>query len=330
MKNKSQSLTIVANSKLAEKFEAAAKKKASIEDFTSEFLSEFLSPDTKKAYIKDLKFFFEFLKSGGVLIERPGDIASFHFQLYRDHLLERGLASATINRRLVCIRSFVKWAVAARLMDHNPLDTIKLPKVKTESPTVAFDDHEVVSMINAPDLTTHKGRTHRLVMILLFNLGLRRSELTHIKMKDIFEDREHLILSIKGKGDKTRLVPLNKFIAKEIENYLSHLAEKLLADDYLIQTELTTKNDHPMDGSTIYRTIEKYAHKLGINKAVSPHSCRATVISHLLDTQHTPIRDVATFAGHSNITTTERYDKRRKNLDKNAAYQVDFNLKKKA
>jgi integrase/recombinase XerD len=83
-----------------------------------------------------------------------------------------------------------------------------------------------------------------------------------------------------------------------------------------------------MDGSTIYRVIEKYALSLGINKAVSPHSCRATVISHLLDTQNTAIRDVASFAGHANITTTERYDKRRKNLDKSAAYQVDYLLKK--
>ena len=76
--------------------------------------------------------------------------------------------------------------------------------------------------------------------------------------------------------------------------------------------------------------LDRYAKKLGINKSVSPHSCRATVISHLLDTQHAQIRDVATFAGHSNITTTERYDKRRKNLDKSAAYQVDFAIRKKA
>jgi integrase len=84
-----------------------------------------------------------------------------------------------------------------------------------------------------------------------------------------------------------------------------------------------------MDGSTIYRVIERYAKNLGINKAVSPHSCRATVISHLLDTKYTPIRDVATFAGHANITTTERYDKRRKNLDKSAAYEVDYGTPEK-
>nr|MBA3754841.1 tyrosine-type recombinase/integrase [Nitrosomonas sp.] len=84
------------------------------------------------------------------------------------------------------------------------------------------------------------------------------------------------------------------------------------------------KNDIPIDGSTIYRLINKYAKSLGINKRVSPHSCRATVISHLLDTKGRSIRDVASFAGHANITTTERYDKRRGNLDHSAAYSVGF------
>lgn len=331
MAKNSTALTTQINPDLARKFKEAAQKKSDIQDFIREFLVQFLSTDTKTAYVKDLKFFFDFLKSGNVAITHPSEIQSYHFQLYRDHLMERGLASATVNRRLVCIRSFIKWAVAARLMDHNPLDTVKLPKVQTESPTLAFDDEEVVRMINAPDLATHKGKTHRLIMVLLFSLGLRRSELTSIKMHQFAQDRGHMILRIHGKGDKVRLIPLNKGVAHEIQEYVQFLKDngvELGAEDWLLQTELKTRNEKPMDGSTIYRVIERYAKKLGINKAVSPHSCRATVISHLLDTQDTPIRDVATFAGHSNITTTERYDKRRKNLDKSAAYQVDYGLKK--
>jgi site-specific recombinase XerD len=331
MPKKSTALTTNFNPELARKFQEASKKKSEIQDFIQEFLVQFLSTDTKTAYVKDLKFFFDFLHSGNVHISHPSEIQSYHFQLYRDHLIERKLSSATINRRLVCIRSFIKWAVAARLMDHNPLDTVKLPKVQTESPTVAFDDEEVLKMINAPDLKTHKGRTHRLIMVMLFHLGLRRSELVNIKMHQFNYDRKHMVLRIHGKGDKVRLVPVNTFVQSEIKNYLDHLknlGQELGSEDYLLQTEQDRRNSRPMDGSTIYRVIERYARAQGITKAVSPHSCRATVISHLLDTQATPIRDVATFAGHANITTTERYDKRRKNLDKSAAYQVDFELKK--
>lgn len=144
---------------------------------------------------------------------------------------------------------------------------------------------------------------------------------------DFAKERGHTVLRIHGKGDKVRLIPINESMHDEIQRYLDHLKENgvtLDFEDYLLQIDLKSKNEKPIDGSTIYRIIEKYAKDLGINKRVSPHSCRATVISHLLDTQSAPIRDVAIFAGHANITTTERYDKRRQNLKNSAAYQVDY------
>lgn len=327
MTHKKHDLIPLGNKELEKKFQKAHQKKISIADFLQEFIDQFISDDTRKAYLKDLSFFFDFLKSGNEFITHPSDIQAFHFQIYRDHLREKKLSSATINRRLVAIRSFIKWAMASKLIDHNPLDAIKLPKVQTENPTSAFDDDEVVRMINAPDLSHHKGRTHRLIMVLLFNLGLRRSELVNIKLEDMFEDRGHSLLKIKGKGEKIRLIPLNEMVKSEIQLYLDQLKNQgieLLSLDWLIQTEITSKNSKPMDGSTIYRIIGKYAKSLGINKSVSPHSCRATVISHLLDTQKSALRDVATFAGHSNISTTERYDKRRNNLNQSAAYKVDY------
>lgn len=319
------------NEELALKFKQAKQKKIGIEDFVKDFLNQFVSDQTKKAYVKDLKFFFDFLKSGGEYVAHPRNIEAHHFQFYRDDMIERGLASATINRRLVCIRSFMKWSLAAKLIDHNPLDIVKLPKVETENPTLAFDDHEVVAMINAPDLTTRTGLQHRMVLVMLFTLGLRRSELVTIKLKDFYTERGHHVLKIRGKGNKERHLPINQFVYNELTNYVNGLLEhriELNSEDYLIQSHPKFKNDIPMDGSTVFRIIEKYKSQLRIDKRVSPHSCRATAISHLLDTQKTPIRDVAIFAGHSKITTTERYDKRRKGLDNSAAYNVDYFTKK--
>jgi integrase/recombinase XerD len=333
MKTKNRSnlhqLTVIRNPDLARKFQQASHQRVSIESFVKDFLCQFVSEDTKIAYLKDMEFFFEFLRSGDVIITHPEQIQSFHFQLYRDELMSRGLASATISRRLVAIRSFMKWSMGSGLISFNPLDNVKLPKVQTESETIAFDDDEAMKMILAPDESTHRGRTHRLAMVLLFNLGLRRAELVNVRLEHIYEDRGHRVLSVKGKGGKVRLIPLSPFVQKEIEKYAEGLRAAgfpLLPADYLLQSsDKGRKNEIPIDGSTIYRIINKYAKNLGINKRVSPHSCRATVISHLLDTQGRNIRDVASFAGHSNITTTERYDKRRNNLDHSAAYSVGFN-----
>ena len=167
----------------------------------------------------------------------------------------------------------------------------------------------------------------KLVIFLLFSLGLRRSELVNIRVGDFYQDRGHYVLKIRGKGNKDRHLPLQTEVLQAVKIYTDAMAAhgvQFEKEDFLIQSSLKGKNTRPMDGSTVYRIIERYAKKCGINKKVGAHSCRATAISHLLDTQKTPIRDVAIFAGHSNITTTERYDKRRENLDNSAAYKVNY------
>jgi integrase/recombinase XerD len=320
----------IIDQELADKFKQAANKKHTVQDFIDEFLGQFLSDQTKRAYLNDLNNFFNFLKTGDVIITHPNEICSHHFQFYRDDLIAKDLASATINRKLVAIRSFIKWSMALKLIDHNPLDVVKLPKVQTKTPTLAFTDQEVVSMINATDMQTKTGRSHRLLMTLLFSLGLRRSEVANITLKDIYEERGHYVISILGKGGKYRHLPLSETLISEIHHYINYINEnhfELIAEDYLIQSAPKGKNSKPIDGSTIYRVIERYAKACGITKKVSPHSCRATAISHLLDTHQVPIRDVAIFAGHSKITTTERYDKRRDDLNKSAAYKIDYKKK---
>ena len=302
--------------------------------FFQEFLGNFVAEKTRSSYLKDLKIFFDFLRRGGDRITHPKQICSYHFTLYRDWMVEQGYASATVGRRMVSIRSFMKWAMAGQLVDYNPLEAVKLPRVQTLSPTQAFDDHEVEQMIACPNLKNFSGNTHRLVLVLLFHLGLRRGEIVWVKLSDIRSERGHTALLVHGKGDKHRLVPLNQEVLDEIAAYRERFArftERILGpEDFLVQTRRKHKNLEACDGSTIYRIVNRYAKSLGIAKKVGPHSCRATVISHLLDTQKSPIRDVADFAGHQLTSTTERYDKKRKGLDENAAYLVDYTKKERA
>lgn len=312
---------------LAERFRQRSREKNStIYDFVNDFLCKYLSPDTKRAYAKDMNDFFDFLRMGDVLVHHPKDIEAYHFQEYRDWLIESGLKSATINRRMVAVRAFMKWALALGMIQFNPLDAVKLPKVQTEMETVAFDDEEAVRMIQAPDTKTHSGRMHRLAMVLLFNLGLRRAELANVQLGDIFEDRGHMVLRVHGKGDKTRLIALSEYVQNELKAYLNSFEAKWFweEDDYILQKDGKVKSRKAIDGSTVYRIVDRYAERLGINKRVSPHSCRATVISHLLDTKKVPIREVAGFAGHSSVLTTQRYDKRLDSLNRNASYSVDL------
>lgn len=317
---------------LFKKFQQAERHNTNIHDFIDDFLNQFISKQTQKAYVSDLMSFFNFLKKGGLLVSHPKQIKGPHFQFYRDHLIEKKYTSATINRKLVAVRSFIKWSMASKLIDYNPLDIVKLPKVQTEAPTLAFDDSEVVQMLRAPDTSLKKGCMHKLVIHLLFSLGLRRGELVQIKIGHIYKERGHYVIKIKGKGNKDRHLPLSPDVINALKEYTDAMAThgvQFDPEDFLIQSTMKGKNTKPMDGSTVYRIIERYSKKCGINKKVSPHSCRATAISHLLDTQKTPIRDVAIFAGHSKITTTERYDKRRESLDNSAAYDINYSEEEK-
>ena len=313
---------------LAQKFRQLDKDRGDIMSFVEYYVSEFSSLSTRRAYKNDLAQFFEFLASGDVEINHPRMIRDFHYKVYRDQMLEQSKSSATVNRRLVSIRTFMKWCVAKKLIEINPVESIKLPKIQTESPTQAFNDDEVFSMIDYPDVSKFKGSTQRLSFCLLFYLGLRRSELTSIKRKDIRVGRRNMVLTIRGKGSKTRELPLAPIIQNEIRDYLERLSVfkvELSPEDFLLQSQEKTLSLKPINGSTIYRWVKNTARAVGIIRRLSPHSCRATAISHLLDTRQVPIRDVAIFAGHENVNTTERYDKRRENLDKSAAYEVDYN-----
>lgn len=313
-------------------FKEKERETTGISSYLESFITEFNSHSTRRAYKNDLKSFFSFLKLGNVHIQHPRDIKDYHYKTYRDRMLKESKTTATVSRRLVAIRAFLKHALSQKWIEINPVEHIKLPKVQTQSPTQAFQDKEALQMIEAPDVLNFTGNVQRLAFTLLFYLGLRRDELVSIRRRDLRQDRRNAVLTIYGKGSKTRYLPIRPSIGKEIEDYLDRLKGfqvHLGPDDFLLQTSSKKKNTGPIDGSTIYRWVKKFTQKLGIRRNLSPHSCRATAISHLLDTRQVPIRDVAIFAGHENVNTTERYDKRRENLDKNAAYDVDYQAEEK-
>lgn len=240
-------------------FSELAQERHTIYEYIEDFISEFSALSTRRAYKNDLKMFIMFLKSGEVKITHPRDIKDFHFKTYRDHLQKEQKSSATINRKLVAIRAFLKWALTQKHIEINPVEGIKLPKIQIENPTQAYEDQEVMAMINAPNQDTFKGNLQRISFALLFHIGLRRSELTNLKLRDIRENRRNYFLSIKGKGSKTREVPLTVWLQLEIQKYLQRLKEykvELSSEDFLLQTSPQEKNTRPINGSTIYRWIK--------------------------------------------------------------------------
>lgn len=281
-----------------------------------EFLDNFPSVNTRDAYRNDLE---DFTRTFGT---KPEVWTLRDFISFRDKLTNDQLAPNTIRRKLSSVISFVRWCKQRNLIVNDPTYGLKLPKTQVSKPTLAFTDAEVSSMLNLPDAAT-RGKLHRLLLMFLFHLGLRRSEVARIQIGDITDNRGVKVLTIKGKGSKIRELPLNETLYTAFLEYSTlreaDLGRSLVSGDFLF-----TINEKPLNSTTVFRIVQRYAELAGVTRRVGAHSCRATAISHLLDTQQMPIRDVADFAGHASINTTALYDKKRKGLQQSAAYKINY------
>lgn len=289
-------------------------------DHVERFLRSFTSENTRLAYERDLKDYAVFAASADPM-------AFSTLAQYRDVLVASS-APATVVRKFSSVKSFLSFLASEGSIQQNPALNMRVPRSRTLEHTEAFDDVEVGQVLAEVDCKTFSGNSHRIALVLLFNLGLRRSELVNLRVRSFGEHRGTRFLTIEGKGGKQRLVPLTSKVAGELDEYLVRYCaltgESLLESDFLLQSGPGSKNERPMNPSTIYRLVRQYAQDAGVTKRVSPHSCRATMISHLLEKNVSP-RSVADLVGHSSINTTVgTYDKKRDALSNPAASKVTF------
>lgn len=290
------------------------------------------SSHTRRAYEGDLKQFVGWIRAEGM------DGNNFDALLkYRDYLVARtdqgglGLTRSSANRKFATIRSFLVWLQSRAKISENPSLWVKNFRAKTESPTQAFTDIEVADILSRPNRKTASGLMHAVQLHLLFYLGLRRGELVALKASHLGYaraggDEAILTLRVPGKGDKERVLPVPKKMQGLLEEYLYKNHMEIGMDRYLFQpvrNNLTKNKVKPVDAASIYYVVKKYAEMAGVERKVSPHSCRATCISNALD-HSASHRSVQQLAGWSSPLMIERYDKRRTDLQHSAAHAVEY------
>lgn len=286
-----------------------------------EFLTNFPSKSTRAAYSSDLKEFFDYYNG---LFANPSEITLAHLIQYREFVSSK-LSPMSVNRKLSGVKSFLSWCASQSIITSNPSSALKMVKANPTDPTQAFTDSETVEILKQPDINTFSGSMHRIVLELLFKLGLRRSEVSQIMLRDIYEDRGQRVLRVTGKGGKVRLLPISSELWAIIDRHIKLFDKDLQKDAFFVHSE----GFSTMNPSTVFRIVRRYAEQVGIDRRVGAHSCRATVISHLLENSVSP-RDVADFAGHTSIQTTiGSYDKKRDGIKNSAAFKVNFEREEK-
>lgn len=238
------------------------------------------------------------------------DVRRQHIELWGRHMLEvRGLALSTVAKRLSTIRAFYRYCHDEDLIDRDPAARVRRPKLTGESSNLGMDRDELIAFVTTAERLGR--REHAMACLLAYN-GLRVSELCGTNVEALGRQRGHRTLDIVGKGDKQAQLPLAPRTVRALDLYIDGRFEGPI---------FLRADGQRMDRHTAGRIVRRIAKHAGITHNVGPHSCRHGFITAALDAG-VPIRDVQIAARHSDPSTTTRYDRNRRNLDRHATYVV--------
>jgi tyrosine recombinase XerC len=221
---------------------------------------------------------------------------------YLSELVERGIAKASIARKLSAIRSFYRYLVREEIIPKNPVEQVSSPKLDKRLPSFLTQE-EMEKLLGAPDLSTPLGQRDRAFLELLYASGLRVSELVGLTLEQI--DLESNEIRVWGKGSKERVVLMGEPAAAALKDYLNQGRVELLGKKKS-QALFLNRYGQPLPERSVQRILQQYAKKVGIGKRVHPHMLRHTFATHLLD-GGADLRVVQELLGHARLSSTQIY-----------------------
>lgn len=268
-----------------------------------EFLSQYESGETRRAYLKDVQGFFRSNK------KKPEKTTKVDTLNYMNSL--KKLMPATVSRKIYGVKSYFKFLISMDVLTKNPFDGLRLPKKRHRYDEGLTDDEAISLMDNS------KGMEHVVISLMLFN-GLRRSEVCGLSRNGIYKMGKDVVVEIIGKGNKQRVMPLHRRCQEAIKDYLKEKSKKTKT--------LITRNGKGLTGDDVYSIVTTVAKKSGIKRKIYPHLLRAKFASMALESG-VPITSVQADLGHSSIETTAIYDKSKTMISRSSVQLI--NLKRK-
>jgi len=267
-----------------------------------------LSHNTVDAYIRDINKMNSFFNTENSQIKIDG-VNHGDFQNYLSHLNDSEINARSQSRIISSIRSFFKYLILEKIIDHNPSDLLENPKTGKKLPEFLTIE-EIDLMVSQIDRSKSDGERNIAILEVLYGCGLRVTELIELKISEIYW-KEGFIRII-GKGNKERLVPLGKIASKHLKIYLNEIRIHQKLENQFIDHVFINKNGKKLSRVMIFKIVKKLTEKAGIQKNVSPHTLRHSFATHLVE-GGADLRAVQEMLGHQSITTTEIYT----HLDKN-------------
>jgi integrase/recombinase XerD len=199
--------------------------------------------------------------------------------------------------------SFFNYLIFEDYRNDNPLDLIESPKIGRKLPDT-LSEEEIDSIIAAIDLSKPEGERNRAMLEMLYGCGLRVSELTNLKLSDLFFDEG--FIKVTGKGDKQRFVPIVESTIKYVTIYRTQIRNHMNIQAGFEDTLFLNRRGKQLTRAMVFTIIKRLVEAIGLKKNVSPHTFRHSFATHLLQ-NNADLRSIQLMLGHESITTTEIY-----------------------
>ena len=268
-----------------------------IDRFIAHLAQRNLSPHTRSNYARDLASLRQFCLKQGL-----ADWGALDVHHVRDFVSQRhrqGLAPKSLQRLLAAVRSFYEYLQEEGLARKNPAEGVRAPKAAKRLPdTLDADQMARLLQIEGSEPEIVRDRA---IMELLYSSGLRLAELITVPLSDM--DLQEGLVTVTGKGRKTRIVPVGREALKALQAWLKVRAQLAKPEDV---TLFVGPRGGPLSPRTVQARLKRWGRAQGVQQGVYPHLFRHSFASHVLESSG-DLRAVQELLGHANISTTQIY-----------------------
>ena len=263
-------------------------------------LEKGLSSNSIVAYVRDIEKLEQYAAIAGL---KPDLVTLGNLRQFITWVSELGMMPSSQARVLSGVKSFYKYLLLEDVIKNDPAELLESPKKQRKLPvTLSYNDIE--KLLAAIDLSKPEGPRNKAIIEVLYSCGLRVSELTELKLSNLYLDIE--FIKALGKGTKERLVPIGREAINALKIWIEqvrvHVPVKKGEEDLVFLNRRGSR----LTRVYIYMLIKQLAELAGIKKAISPHTLRHSFATHLVE-GGADLRAVQEMLGHESITTTEIY-----------------------
>ena len=258
------------------------------------------SDSTLKRYeesLRDFQDYFEKLEGGLSWASVDADI----IRGWMESLMDRGNIASTVNTGLSALRSFYRFALARGMVSKDPAHMVKGPKKRKPLPQFVKES-EINELLDQTEWSdTYKDVRTRTIIIILYEAGLRRSELVGLNDRDV--DFTAMQMKVTGKRNKQRIIPFGKELAEQLHQYMACRDEHISKNSDALF--LSTRGNRISAGE-VYRVVRESLSKVTSLKKRSPHVLRHSFATAMLN-HDAGLESVRQLLGHESLETTEIY-----------------------